>query len=139
MNSLCDTFGPPIPVTPPLRKAVKFLNLCEALKWYCQRLIGLIDSRDIRNVKRIDPILAPRGRDAKAAARKGDITLLQDLAGTLKNSVSYEHARLYLGVSRRQVERLVSAKKVLAVIGGGHNKQITVSSLLTYLPTQITT
>jgi len=81
------------------------------------------------------PSDAWRATKVEKRARKGDLTLLQETGETtLKDSVSYDHARSYLGVSRRQVERLVSEKKGLTVIGGGHNKRITVSSLLAYLP-----
>jgi hypothetical protein len=78
--------------------------------------------------------LSPLHTESKRKPRKGDVGLLQEPDGRLKESVSFEHASLYLGVSLRQVQRLVSAKKGLRAIGGGHNKQITVSSLLEYLP-----
>jgi hypothetical protein len=66
--------------------------------------------------------------------RKGEVSLLRDLHGSLNESVSFDRARSYLGVSRRQIQRLVSEKKALTVVGGGSNRQITVSSLLAYLP-----
>jgi hypothetical protein len=81
------------------------------------------------------PAASP-GKTPALHVRRGDITLLQGPDGKLKESVSFKHAHWYLGVSRRQVERLVSRKGSLIVIGGGHNKRITVASLLAYLPVE---
>jgi hypothetical protein len=77
----------------------------------------------------------PAGASESHRSRKGDVTLLWDPEGKLKEAVSRVHATEYLGVTPRQVQRLVS-KEILTVIGGGQNKQIMVSSLLEYLPTK---
>ena len=76
----------------------------------------------------------PAGASESHRRRKGDVTLLQDPNGKLKEAVSPAHAARYLGVTLRHVQRLVSKKKCLTVLGGGQNKQIMVSSLLEYLP-----
>lgn len=78
----------------------------------------------------------PAGASESHRRRKGDITLLRDPDGKLKEAVFPVYAARYLGITPRHVQRLVSKKKCLTVIGGGQNKQIMVSSLLEYLPTK---
>jgi hypothetical protein len=84
------------------------------------------------------PLITPRPLSTRRAHRnllhKGDSTLLRDPHGMLKESVSFKRASTYLGVSLRQVQRLVSGKRSLTTVGGGNNRQITVGSLLEYLP-----
>lgn len=67
----------------------------------------------------------------------GDIRLLSQADGSLKRSVSYKNAGLYVGCGPRQIQKLVFQNK-LSTIGGGHNKQITVESLLVYCPPKST-
>jgi hypothetical protein len=71
--------------------------------------------------------------EPRVPARKGDVSLLQNADGTLKTSVSFRTAENYIGVGTRRVQQLIKDTR-LSVYGGGHNKQISVESLLRYLP-----
>src|SRR4029077_3943754 len=66
---------------------------------------------------------------------KGAIQLLQNLDGTFKSSVSPRTADEYLGMSARRRQQLTK-EGALTTIGHGQNRQITVKSLLEYLPSE---
>ena len=59
---------------------------------------------------------------------RGDASLLAK-----KDYVSLKTAEIYLGVTERQRQYLVSAKK-LTQAGSGHQKKISVASLIAYCP-----
>lgn len=69
-----------------------------------------------------------KAKEAKTVRDKGNPKLLAD-----KDRVSLRTAERYLGISERQRQNLMK-QNVLAVVGGGQNRQITTESLKRYLP-----
>jgi hypothetical protein len=109
-------------------------NLCEALKWYCQRLLGLIDSPDATKVSKKDSPPPSRSKDANGRAGKRDITLLQRADGTLYKSVNFPTAEAYADITARRRQQLIKEHGPLRVVGKGQNRRITVKSLIEYCP-----
>ena len=109
-------------------------NPCEALRWYCQRLVGLLGLPEVTKVNKANPLLPSRGRDARGRARKRDITLLQRSDGGLYESVDFPTAETYADISPRRRQQLMKDDGPLRVVGKGQKRRITVESLVSYCP-----
>jgi hypothetical protein len=74
----------------------------------------------------------PPFAEAQKSTRKGDIALLKKADGSLYRSVDFSTAEIYADISSRRRQQLMP--EVLKVVGQGHNRRITVESLLAYCP-----
>jgi hypothetical protein len=70
-----------------------------------------------------------------AADRTGDISLLQDAAGNLLETVSLQKAAQYSGKSDRQIRRLIR-DGVLEAVGLKGNRRVSTNNLLELFPPQ---
>ena len=85
--------------------------------------------RDLQaELERRNDATAPETAAPPANGKKGDGDLLRG-----NELVAYDTAKEYLGVSRRQVEKLVK-REALRTSGLGQNKKITAASLCEYYP-----
>jgi len=69
----------------------------------------------------------------QGGSTKHDRRLLLNRDGKLAESVTPQVAEKYLGIGERQRQMLVRSGR-LDILGAGHRKRVTVSSLLTYEP-----